>query len=99
MYNITVVMGNSVIIYDMFGGSTGNGTVWFNDMNILDTINSSWLNMKILGAEQIVIPPYWANYTATMSLTGEIVYIGGQQSTSSDGTSVTFSKMNEVSYI
>jgi hypothetical protein len=55
--------------------------------------------MMILGAQKIINIPYWADYTATMLSSGEIVYIGGRQSTSPSGTNVTFAKMNEVSII
>jgi hypothetical protein len=81
----------------IFGGEKNNK--FFKDMNILNTKYSSWYNMMILGAQKTINIPYLADYTATMLSSGEIVYIGGRQSNSSSGTSVTFAKMNEVSLI
>ncbi|GBC05052.1 hypothetical protein RclHR1_00600015 [Rhizophagus clarus] len=78
----------------IFGGEKNNK--FFKDMNILNTKYSSWYNMMILGAQKIINIPYWADYTATMLSSGEIVYIGGRQSNSPSGTNVTFAKMNEI---
>ncbi|CAG8503520.1 21231_t:CDS:2 [Rhizophagus irregularis] len=77
----------------IFGGEKNNK--FFKDMNILNTKYSSWNNMMILGAQKIINVPYWADYTAIMLSSGEIVYIGGRQSTSPNGLNVSFAKMNE----
>ncbi|RIA83294.1 hypothetical protein C1645_786732 [Glomus cerebriforme] len=64
-------------------------------MNILNTKYFSWYNMMILGSQKIINPPYWIDFTATILSSGEIVYLGGRQSTSSSGN-LTFAKMNEI---
>lgn len=81
----------------IFGGEKNNKL--FKDINVLNTKSYSWYNMMILGAQKIINIPYWADYTATMLSSGEIVYIGGRQSITSNGSNVSFAKMNEVSII
>ncbi|CAI2162350.1 12130_t:CDS:2 [Funneliformis geosporum] len=83
----------------IFGGSTGEITKnvkWLNDMNVLNTNEQYWQNMMILGSKEIIIPPFMADFTATMLSSGEIVYIGGRQSTSPNDVSYILAKMNVI---
>ncbi|CAG8560650.1 11447_t:CDS:2 [Funneliformis caledonium] len=73
-----------------------------NDMFYLDLSNSlktsSIVELKLEESTSlpIIVPPYMADFTATMLSSGEIVYIGGRQSTSPSDVSFTLSKMNVI---
>ncbi|RHZ81956.1 hypothetical protein Glove_116g43 [Diversispora epigaea] len=73
------VIDNSGLIY-IFGGnkilnsSIDNVEMWYNDMNILNVINMTWITLNI----SLNLPPKRSDYSATLLSNGFIVYIGGR---------------------
>ncbi|CAG8813146.1 16260_t:CDS:1, partial [Dentiscutata erythropus] len=76
----------------IFGGLTTNKIMWFNDMNILDTLKLNWLLVETSG---INIPPPQADFTTTLLSNGIILYIGGREAVNVYGDKITYKKMDQ----
>ncbi|RHZ75772.1 hypothetical protein Glove_209g23 [Diversispora epigaea] len=77
----------------IFGGLTTNKLMWFNDMNILETLKLTWLLVETSGID---IPPPQADFTATLLSNGIILYIGGRKAVNGYGDKITFKKMDQI---
>ncbi|CAG8533483.1 2588_t:CDS:2, partial [Acaulospora colombiana] len=94
---LSVAQDNSGRMF-IFGGLTdpltgSQSTTFFNDMNILDVSNLSWLFVVTSGVD---IPLPQADFTATILPDGTILYIGGKQTYSASGTNVTYKQMDQI---
>ncbi|CAG8506784.1 4092_t:CDS:2 [Diversispora eburnea] len=75
------VIDNSGLIYIFGGNKPLNSSInddikmWYNDMNILNIINMTWITLNISLNN---IPPKRSDYSATLLSNGFIVYIGGR---------------------
>ncbi|RHZ53509.1 hypothetical protein Glove_441g6 [Diversispora epigaea] len=93
--NIEGVIDNSGIIY-IFGGFNATDLInekgyLYNDMNILNTVSSTWKTLSISGS----LPNKCSHYTANILPNGIIVYIGGIEKVSY-GVNFTLVDMNKI---
>ncbi|RGB29350.1 hypothetical protein C1646_795588 [Rhizophagus diaphanus] len=68
------VINNKTGKFYVFGGFSGKNNTALGDMNIFDTISSTWLKGSTKGS-----PPSLIGYTATLLSNRTIVFIGGKE--------------------